>query len=108
MTAVRTVIALLAGLVVVVVFFAALVAADDPPTKCLPVPGRAHHAAGILSHDIGPGKLTCGQVRRLLRRWIRAEFPARLDGWRFSYRQDCSCHFARRVIGGATRRFTFT
>lgn len=108
MTGGRTIVAVLAGLIVVVVFFAALVAADDPPTMCPPVPGRAHRAGRILSHDIGSGKLSCGQVRRLLRRWIHARFPERLDGWRFTYRPDCSCHFATRMIGGRTWRFSFT
>jgi len=108
MSPLRTVLAVFAMLALVVTFFAALVAADDPPTMCAPLPGRAHRASGILSHDIGPGKLSCVQVRRLLRRWLRAQFPARLDGWRFAYRPDCSCHSAVRVIGGKVRRFTFT
>ncbi len=108
MSPTRSVVAVFAGLAIVVVFFAALVAADDPPAMCAPVPGRAHRAGGILSHDIGPGKLSCTQVRHVLRAWIRARFPARVGGWRFSYRPDCSCHFAARVIGGQTRRFTFT
>jgi hypothetical protein len=108
MSPLRTVVAVFALLALVAIFFAALVAADDPPTRCAPVPGRAHRAGGIVSHDIGPGKLSCAQVRRLLRRWIRARFPPRLDGWRFSYRQDCSCHFATRVLDGQPRRFSFT
>ena len=104
----RTLLAVFALLGLVAIFFAALVAADDPPTKCAPVPGRAHRATGVLSHDIGPGKLSCDQVRHLLRRWIRAKFPAHLDGWKFSYRPDCSCHFATRVIDGRRRRFAFS
>lgn len=107
MSPLRTVAGVFALLALVAVFFAALVAADDPPTMCAPIPGRTHRVAGILSHDIGPGKLSCVQVRHLMRRWLRAKFPARLDGWNFSYRPDCSCHFATRVIDGQQRRFTF-
>jgi hypothetical protein len=108
MTPLRTVLAVFAPLALVAIFFAALVAADDPPTTCAPVPGRAHRATGIVSHDIAPGKLSCPEVRHLLRRWIRARFPERLEGWRFRYRQDCSCHFASRGTGAQRRRFTFS
>ena len=104
----RTVAAVFVGLAAVAIFFAALVAADDPPTMCAPVPGRAHRATSIASHDIGPGKLSCAQVRRLLRRWIRAGRPDRLDGWRFRYRRDCSCRFVTRGAGAGRRSFTFT
>ena len=104
----RTIAAVFGLLAVVALFFAALVAADDPPTACPPVPGRAHRATNIVSHDIGPGKLSCGQVRHLLRRWIRARFPQRLDGWSLRFYRECSCHFARRVIGGRVRRFSFS
>lgn len=108
MRPVRTVVAMFAVLALVAIFFAALVAANDPPTTCAPVPGRVHRAGGIVSHDIGPGKLSCPQVRHLLRRWIRMQFPERLDGWRFSYRQDCRCHFATPLSDGQRRRFAFT
>ena len=102
-----TIAALFALLALVAVFFAALVAADDPPTRCPPVPGRAHRATGIVSHDIGPRRLSCAQVRHLLRRWIRARFPDRLAGWRFAYRLDCGCHVATRRFGGRRRQFSF-
>ena len=104
----RTIVALFAGLVVVVIFFAALVAAKDPPTTCAPVPGRAHRAGNIASHDIGPGKLSCPQVRHLLRRWIRARRPDRLDGWTFRLRRDCSCRFVTRGSGAQRRSFSFS
>ncbi len=108
MSARRTVAAVFAGLAAVAIFFAALVAADAPPTMCTPVPGRAHRATSIASHDIGPGKLSCAQVRRLLRRWFRAGRPDRLEGWRFRSRPDCSCRFVTRGSGAHRRSFTFS
>ena len=104
----RTVAAVFMGLAVVVLFFAALVAADDPPTMCAPVLGRAHRATNIASHDIGPGKLSCAQVRHLVRRWIRARRPDRLDGWTFRPRADCSCRFVTRGSGAQRRSFSFS
>jgi hypothetical protein len=97
----------LAPLVLVAGLFVALALAGDGPGGC---PSFKHHrrlVTGIQAHGLGSG-FGCQEIRAALDRWVDRRFPHRAAGWRFTYRQDCSCHVAdRRLPDGRAQRFVF-
>ena len=102
----RAILGILVLLAVVVAFFVAIVAADDRPATCPPMRVGRHGASNIASRDLGR-RLSCAQVRHVLRRWIALQFPERVGSWRLRYSPGCDCHVATRE-GARPAGFTFT